>query len=225
MLIPGAVLDAPPDRAYRERLGFAEVIFQGPSVPKPSKLKRWREQSGEDFVFALHAPVRTLNDGAGGLELNETLKAGIAWTRAAALALDARFVVMSTDLRVSTGQRDRNRLRAVFEELHQGTRADVVWNAGGLWEPEDAVAFAERSDVLVAIDPSAVAAPDGPVVYARLTALGGRQRFSDDLLLTCIENLGGAAEAFLAVHARHALKSAGRVADLASDAQANAADE
>jgi hypothetical protein len=224
MISPGAVLDAPPDKTYLKRLTFAEVLLAGP-LPRPSKLRRWREEAGKAFTYSLVAPPAKLRAEDGSLKLDDTMRAGLEWTRDAALEINARFVVLNTENRLSTGQRDRDHFRAIVGALREGLAADIVWSAGGLWEPEQTAAFAESLDLLVAVDPAEdlVARPE--TVYARLGAMGNRQRFSDDLLVRCIENLEPANEAFVAIFARHAVKSSLRLLELSESSAGDSEEE
>jgi uncharacterized protein YecE (DUF72 family) len=180
-ILAGALLDQPPGRRYRESLRFAELAPREP-LPSLRTLRRWRSDLPEEFVMSLVAPRGSWAGAAGPLRLDEGLKDGVAWLLDAAEALAARAIVIATGSEVTTGQRDRDRLAAYFEAWPRPEGTNIVWAPAGLWEPEQAARQAARMNVLCAFDPLEAPPPAGPVQYARLQAIGGRQRFTEGML-------------------------------------------
>ncbi len=216
----GALLERAPGPRYLARLRFAEVALRAP-LPRPATLTRWRAALPEGFVLSLVAPKTSVVSARGPLRFDDALEAGFAWLQASADALKAQFVVVPTPASLTTGQRDRDLLAAYVERLraHAPTR-QIVWAPTGLWEPDAAQVFAKHLGILCAFDPLEAPAPDDPVIYARLEALGGRQRFADPLLRDVSELLDAsdAADAYVAIASPQSFQQASRLAQIASDA-------
>jgi uncharacterized protein YecE (DUF72 family) len=216
----GAVLERAPGPRYLARLRFAEVALRAP-LPRPATLARWRTGLPEGFVLSLVAPKTSVISARGPLRFDETLETGFAWLRASADAMKADFVVVPTPASLTTGQRDRDLVAAYVERLRAGAPArQLVWAPTGLWEPDAAQVFAARLGILCAFDPLEAPVPDGPIVYGRLEAIGGRQRFGDPLLRDVAEVLAAseAADAYVAIASPQSFQQASRLAQIASDA-------
>lgn len=215
----GALLERPPGPKYLERLAFAEIAPPVP-LPKVATLARWRESLPSGFVCALVAPGAVLASERGLLRLDDELREGIDWLRRAVEAVGARAVVVPTGSHLTTGQRDRDVLAAYIDELGLvGTECEVVWAPDGLWEPEDAIPFARKLGLRYAFDPlEADVLPDEELLYARLRAIGGRQRFSEGMLLDVFERLleTGAEEIFIAMQSSRSFREATKLVELAT---------
>ena len=210
----GAVLERAPGPKYRAALGFAELRPIGPP-PKPSTLRKWREEVGPDFVFSLLAPPPSLRSAKGGLRFDEEMEEALAWTIEAAEALEANFGVAATGPDVTTGQRDRGRLKEWFDRWPSSETRRLVWQPAGLWDWEIALPFAQKLGVLWAFDPLAGDAFSGSVGYARMRAIGQRSKFSETLLLDVIDTLEGFDEAYVAIDSPKSFAEAKRLAQIA----------
>jgi uncharacterized protein YecE (DUF72 family) len=217
---PGALLERAPGPRYLARLHFAEVALRAP-LPRPATLTRWRSALPEGFVLSIVAPKTSVVSAKGPLRFDDALEAGLNWLRASADALKAQFVVVPTPASLTTGQRDRDLLAAYVERLRAGAPdRKIVWAPTGLWEPDAAQIFAARLGILCAFDPLEATAPDGPIIYGRLEAMGGRQRFTDPLLRDASELLDAseATDAYIAIASPQSFQQASRLAQIASDA-------
>lgn len=213
-ILAGAQLDRAPGPKYVDALGFAELAPQAP-LPRPETLRSWRERMPEGFVASLVAPRATVASRRGPLRFDDDLTAGVTWLLEAAEALEVRALVVPTDSDTTTGQRDRDLLRAYFEKL-AGAPGKVFWAPSGLWEPEDALPFARRLGVSLTCDPLEQQVPREELVVARLKALGGRQRFGEAMLEDVIDALteAGPTTALVAIESPRSFKEASRLAQL-----------
>lgn len=181
MLLAGALLDRLPNARYAAQLPFAEVALRAP-LPKPPTLRRMRAALPEQLVLALRAPKSALVSASGPLRFDEPLEAGLRWLLGAADALAARVVVLPTPADLTPGARARDLLQGFAARLPREPGRHYVWEPSGAWEPDDAQALARSLDLVLACDPLRAEPPPGPIVYARMLALGGRRSFSPGLL-------------------------------------------
>ncbi|MBX3252174.1 MAG: DUF72 domain-containing protein [Myxococcales bacterium] len=211
----GATLERPPGPKYFAGLRFAELTFTS-TLPKRGTLQRWRATAPADFRVALVAPraVRIGRDGA--FRFDDALEAQLAWYVDALIACDADAVI-PTGAELSTSMRDRDRLRTWLDRLPRREGRHVIWAPGGLWEAELAAPFAEELGVLRAFDPLEDDAPTGPVGYARLPAVGARQRFGEGLLVDVLDRLVEAEldEVFVAIESARSFQEARTLQTLA----------
>jgi len=217
-LHPGALLDRPPGPRYCDVLRFAEVAPQ-PPLPRPGTLDRWRAGTPEDFAFALVAPLSAVTSPRGPMRFDADLESAVGWMLDAATALRALAIVVPTGAQLTTGQRDRDLLAAYFDRIRRDSH-QIVWAPTGLWEPETARALAERLGVHCAFDPFETKAPAGAFAYARLRAMGGRLRFSDDMLLGIAADALAheATDVYVAIESPRSFREASRLHQLATDA-------
>ena len=218
-LFAGAQLERAPGPKYVEALRFAEMAPAAP-LPKPTTLAEWRTRLPEDFRTAIVAPRAAVASREGAMRWGDDLEAGLRWLLQAADALRARAIVVPTEADTTTGQRDRDRIAAYFERIPRDARK-VVWAPSGLWEPDLARPFAARLGIDLAFDPLDDVVPEGEVVYARLRAMGGRQRFGPDVLETVVDNVlaSDAREAYVAIASPRSFKEAEKLAQLAAAAE------
>jgi uncharacterized protein YecE (DUF72 family) len=214
----GAQLERAPGPRYVARLRFAEIALRAP-LPRAATLHRWRATLPEGFALALVAPKSSVVSAKGPLRFDDALEAGFAWLCDAAEALAAQFVVIPTPASLTTGQRDRELLAAYVERLRaRAPERTVVWSPTGLWEPDSAQAFAARLGIVCAFDPLESPAPSVPVAYARLAAIGGRQRFSDPILRDLVDILDAsdAGDIYVAIASPQSFQQATRLAQIAN---------
>jgi len=190
-LLAGALLGRPPGPKYTAALGFAELAPGNP-LPKPGTLAKWRQGLPEGFELGLRAPEATWNTPGGALRPGPALDDGLAWLSEASEALGASLVVVVTGATVTTGARDRDRLRSYFERLPRRNGLTIVWRATGLWEPETVQSMARSLRVTAGFDALDDPAPPGDILYGSLLAEGLRRSFSHAQLLDVIETLHAA---------------------------------
>lgn len=208
-LLAGALLERPPGPKYSSELRFAELAPQAP-LPKPGTLAKWRQKLPDGFELALRAPDHCWQSAEGPLRPSEELDAGLSWLTEAADALEASMLVVATSAAVTTGARDRERLRQYFARIPRSEGRSVVWKPTGLWEPEAVQAMASKLSVLGGIDAIDDPAPNVDVVYASLLAAGLRRSFSHAQLLDVLDKLrgSGASRAVVTIESRQSFREA-----------------
>ena len=187
-LFAGALLERPPGPKYRGELAFAELAPQGP-LPKPGTLAKWRKDLPDGFEIGLRAPSSTWHPPNGPLRPGTELERGISWLTEAADALGASLLVVATGPTVTTGARDRDRLREYFGRLPRRDDLTIVWRPTGLWEPETVQGMARSLGITGGFDAIDDPAPEGPIVYGSLRAEGLRRSFSHAQLLDVVNTL------------------------------------
>jgi len=208
MILAGATLERPPGRKYVEALRFAELTFPS-SRPKRATLQRWRKSLPAELEVALVAPRATRISALGAFRFDEELEKNIAWLVGALSATDAHLVI-PTGTELSTSTRDRERFAAWLARIPRRPGRHVIWAPTGLWESELARPFAEELGVICAFDPLEDDVPAGPIGYARLQALGGRQRFGEGLLSEVLDALDEAEheKTYVAIQSERSFREA-----------------
>ncbi|MGB3050088.1 MAG: hypothetical protein WBB42_03775 [Polyangiales bacterium] len=208
-LLAGALLERPPGPKYPSVLRFAELAPRAP-LPKAGTLATWRRKLPDGFELALRAPDTCWQSPGGPLRPSEELDAGLRWLSEAADALEASMVVIATSAAVTTGARDRQRLRDYFARIPRTEGRIVVWKPTGLWEPEAGQAMARTLSVLGGIDAIDDPAPNVDVVYATLLAGGLRRSFSHAELLDVCDKLQGsdASRAYVTIESAQSFREA-----------------
>ena len=214
-LYVGAKLERPPGRKYVEALPFAELAFPA-SLPKAKTLARWRQGVPESFRVAIVTPPAALGPRRSPLRLTEEVEEALAWLDAAVETLDAD-VVVPTGSGLTTSNRDRDRLAAFVERIPRRDGRNVVWAPKGLWEAELAHPMAEDLGVLCAYDPLEDPAPEGPVIYARVAAIGARRKLGEGVRYELLDALMDAApqQAFVALESARSFDAAVALQQLA----------
>jgi len=214
-LYVGATLERPPGRKYVEALPFAELTFHG-SLPKAKTLGRWRESVPESFRVAIVIPRLAIGPRRSPLRLNAETRDALGWLHEAVQALDADLV-LPTGSGLSTSKRDRERLAAFIDALPRQPERHIVWAPRGLWEAELAQPTAAELGVLCAYDPLEDPAPEGPVHYARVEAIGARRRLGEGVRFELLDALVDAApqQAFVALQSKRSFDEAVALQQLA----------
>jgi hypothetical protein len=187
-LYVGASLERPPGPKYASELPFAELLPQQP-LPKPGTMLKWRASLPDGFQLALRIPDPVWKNAAGPLRDAEALQSGLDWLSSAAESLEASLLVLDTGASITTGARDRDRLRRFVDRLPRREGTEIVWRAGGLWEFDAVQSLARSLGIIGAFDPIEDPAPAGELIYGALVAEGLRRSFSHALLLEVIEGL------------------------------------
>jgi uncharacterized protein YecE (DUF72 family) len=208
-LFAGALLERPPGPKYTSGLRFAELAPQAP-LPKPGTLAKWRKQLPDGFELGLRAPDACWKSPAGPLRPSRELDEGLGWLSEAAEALQASMIVVATGPAVTTGARDRERLREYFGRIPRAEGRHIVWKPAGLWEPESVQNMARTLCVLGGFDAVDDPAPGEDVLYTSLLAEGLRRSFSHALLLEVLDKLqsSGASRAFVTIESGQSFREA-----------------
>lgn len=182
----GAVLGSLPAGSYFETLSYAELALRSP-LPRPSVLAKWRESIG-DIDVGLYVPRECSVSSKGPLRPDPDMERSMGWLDDAADALDARWVVLPTGADVTTGQRDRDLLRAYFERLRKNDRRRFAWAPSGIWEPVLAAKEAAVLGVTPVIDPLE-ARFTTERAYGRVRGIGARTRLSEGMMIELVERM------------------------------------
>ena len=215
MILAGATLERPPGRKYVDSLLFAELTFPS-SRPKRATLRRWRKSLPPELEVALLAPRSTRISELGPFRFDGELEKHVAWLVGALAATDAHLVV-PTGTELSTSTRDRERFAAWLARIPRRPDRHVIWAPSGIWEAELARPFAAELGVICAFDPLQDDVPPGPIGYARLQALGGRQRFGERLLNEVLDALDEAdhERTYVAIQSERSFREAKMLQQLA----------
>ena len=208
-LVAGALLERPPGPRYLTELRFAELAPKAP-LPKPSTLARWRGNRPEGFELGLRVPETCWNPSGSPLRAGEALERGLAWIHEACDALDPSVVVLATGAAITTGARDRERLREYLGHFPRAVGRAIVWRPTGLWEPEAVQRVAASLSVVGGFDAVDDPAPRSEVVYGTLLAEGFRRSFPEALLADVVDKLrdSGAARAFVTIDSPQSFREA-----------------
>ena len=212
-LFPGAQVDRPPSVKYAATLPFAELVLPG-APPRPSTLAKWRETLPESFQVALVVPKRVVVMEGGAYRPSDELDKGIKWIQQAQKVTGAHVVLPSYGL--TTSERDRGYFERVLGAIQ--CDAHIIFAPGGLWETELAAPFCEKLGVVCAYDPLTDDAPEGDVGYARVAAIGARQRFSEGLLEDIVDAVAdsGASTVYVAIESPRSFREAQNLVRVAS---------
>lgn len=161
-------------RSYASRFDLLELSAEPGKLPRAGKLKGMKDSVPAEFMWSLLLPPRV-----AALESGEEVERELASALAAAKVLSAGFLVLRTEPSVRPSARTRRLLAELFEKLPRDCH--LGWEPRGLWENEDAERTARELDAVLVRDVSREPAPEGPVLYTRLRALG-RSSISRDAL-------------------------------------------
>ncbi len=127
--------------------------------------------------------------------------------------LGARAVLLRTPASVRPGSVAAKRFHAVAARMRKMTPV-VVWEAGGLWERDDAKAFVKDLGIVVVSDPLRDKIAGEPVVYARMRGLGADRRYHQGRLEDLVISFAGAEEVFVVIDTAQSYVEAGRLRKL-----------
>lgn len=220
----GAVLDRVPSPRYFEGgVSHLELVLHG--TPKAATAKKMASSIPSGASLTVQLPVGFVRGARGALRHED---AAVERDLFAALrALAPRHVLLASGVELTPGARDREALEAFAGRAREAQIAPLVWQAGGLWEAEEAIALAERLGIVPAIDPLAPALPRGPVAYARVRAIGLHARLGDGTLARIAETLLAlpAEDVFVAIDSGEGSRKARRLAQILSGAAIDGEDD
>jgi uncharacterized protein YecE (DUF72 family) len=208
-LLAGALLERPPGPKYASELRFAELAPRAP-LPKPATLAKWRRDLPDGFEIGLRAPEECWRSPAGPMQASDELRAAVQWLDEAADALEASLVVVCTGAAITTGARDRERLREYFAKIPRAAGRSIVWRPAGLWEAAALQALARELSLIGGFDALDDPVPRTDIVYATLVAEGLRRSFSYALLVEVLEKLGAsqASRAYVTIESPQSFREA-----------------
>ncbi len=182
---------------YATHFDLLEIRPVDTPLPKAPGLRKWRRQVSPTFVFSVVVPnVLAALPSTSGTETAAALKT----TLAAAEALEARCIVLTTPPSVTPTSLNRKRLEALLAQLPRDV-VTVGWEPRGIWSPEEAEVWARALGVHLIVDASQQAAPRGAVLYTRLRGIGAHVRIGAGPLARVREALVDRREAFVVIEA------------------------
>jgi hypothetical protein len=195
---------------YAERYNLVELCPVDTSLPNARKLARWREVVPPSFAFSVVLP-RRVADLTPGAEADAALVEALD----AARHLAARCLVLATPASVRPTKTNRDRIAALADRLPPDGHVRA-WQPAGIWEPEDVMETAQRSNLLPVFDAAQEPLAPGPVVYTRIRALGHGMRLGADRLARIARQLADRRAAFVVVDRLIAQRVRSAVSSLAN---------
>ncbi len=197
-----------PISRYAGKFNFLELAAEPGRCPRPVVLRQWKQAVPKDFVFAvrLARAVAAFDSGA-----EEALTMGLR----AAEALDARWLLLQTPATLGPGQRNRDRLKKLFERLLE-TGRKVAWDPRGVWEEAEILPLITEVNVQWSRDPSRYEMVEEPLAYARIPALGTASRVGLGLAERAGENLRGFEEIYVVIEGEGAGRAAQIIREVAN---------
>jgi len=186
---------------YARSFDLLEVLAEPGTLPKPRRLRQWRAEVPEDFVFSVRLPRAVAE-----LKVGDDASRALGYALRAAEALQAGWLLLSTPAAVTPGARARRRLLELAESLPRSAQR-LAWEPAGLWEAEEAERVARETGFHLVRDLLRTDPPSGDTVYTRLRGLGGT-RFGVGAAERLAETLAGLQEAFVVVDASGARRGA-----------------
>jgi len=181
---------------YSEKFDLLELHPMDHGTPKPATLRTWRRKVPPSFVFSVVLPKVV-----GELRPSPSLDEAIEQSLAVARDVEARCLVVTTPATVTPTELNKKRLAALIEKLPDDA-VTIAWEPHGIWEPEEAVALAEKLDLVLVVDASREPAPKGAISYFRLRGLGEATRLSPAALDKVAAELQPRREAYVIVESR-----------------------
>ncbi len=221
-LAVGAAIDQKPSASYTSQLKFCELHMRMP-LPKAQKLASWRKDLPRGFRTSLVAPTGAFVSEKGPFRVTPELETSKEWLATAAAALGTSIVLLRTPAAFTPGARDRELFAKYVDTFPRIGTGQIAWEPSGLWDPDEAFAFASSVDVLCAFNPldkrsmeAAAEATPKRGYYARISGVGRQRRLSSALLDQATEQLAEIAreakDTFVVLIAETPIRSAVSVA-------------
>ena len=185
---------------YASRFDLLEVRPVDEPLPAASRLVRWRTQVPPGFAFSVVLPVAVSTFARGAAH-----DAALAESLRAAVALEARCILLATAPSVRPTQRNRERILELAKQLPP-SGVVLAWQPSGIWEIEDVLATAAQAGMLAVLDGSRDPLPPGPIAYTRLKALGESTRLGAASLTRLAGELADRREALVVVESGDAVR-------------------
>ena len=202
--------------AYAKRFDLLELSAERGKLPKSARLHELARGVPDGFEWSLVLPR-----AASALEPGPELEQELGFALDAARVLNARWLLLRTEPSVMPSARTRRRIGKVIELLPRAERR-IAWEPRGLWEAEDAEAFARELDVTLVRDVAREEAPEGPTLYTRLRALG-KSGVSLDAIERVFETLVDFEDSYVVIEGQGAARAAKTLRELMGEASAEEA--
>jgi uncharacterized protein YecE (DUF72 family) len=187
---------------YAQRFDLLELRAEQGKLPRLARLRQWRSQVPENFVFSVVLPQMV-----SGLETSPEASAAIDLALGAVEALQAAWIVMQTPASVTPSTRSRQRLAALVERLPRD-RLRVAWEPRGVWQDDEAERASDTLGVHLVRDVSRSPAPHGNVVYSRMRGLGDASRVRVSAVERVAERLSECEQGFVVIEGEGAVRAA-----------------
>jgi uncharacterized protein YecE (DUF72 family) len=181
---------------YAEKYDLLEIHPVDQAVPKSATLRAWRRKVPPSFVFSVVFP-RVVGELKSSPAFDEALEQALAVAR----DVEARCLVLTTPASITPTDLNKKRLAALLEKLPDDV-VTVAWEPHGIWEPEEAMALADKLELVLVVDPSREPAPKGSIAYFRLRGLGETTRLSPAALDKVAAELQPRREAYVIIESR-----------------------
>ena len=174
---------------YASRFNLLELRAEPERLPRESVLRRWAEEVSDRFAFSvLLGPQHVQSSGEPSSMVSRAILA--------AKCLEAKWIVVQTEPMWGPSQKTKQRLAKLFERVSEsGCR--VAWEPHGVWQDEEALAFARELGMHYVRDIGRGDPLGEDVVYSRMPGLGILSRMSLGAMERVARNLGNATEAYL----------------------------
>lgn len=185
-------------KRYTKQFSLLELDCEPGNVPGKGKLEACAAAAPPGFTFSLLLPSRVAS-----LEKGPEFDKALESAQKVARLIGAKWWVVRTPAEVRPTRRSRESLAALTARLKEGGMR-VAWEPRGVW---DEVAAGETADALGIALVQDIARDEprpGPVLYARLLALGRGARVGLSLADLVAERLRRYDEAFVVVEGQGA---------------------
>ncbi len=182
------------------------------AAPTQAAMRRWRKGVPPPFDFAVVAGPELSK-----VKLTDVAERELTAARTAMDTLQARCFVLRTPADVTPAAVWRDRIKKILDRFPRDV-THVVWEPSGVWEVDDAAAFAKSIGAVLAVDAARDPVPAGPVAYVRLRALGETRSFSPSALERVVAAVGERRDVYAVLETDSALTEAKRLRQLARSA-------
>ena len=182
------------------------------SAPTQATLRRWRKGVPPPFDFSVVAGPELSK-----VKLTALAERELEAARKAMDVLQARCFVLRTPADVTPAAVWRDRIKKIVGRFPRDV-THVVWEPSGVWETEDAAAFAKSIDVVLAVDAAREPVPAGPVAYVRLRAMGETRSFGPSALERIVQAVGDRRDVYAILETDSAMNEGKRLRALARTA-------
>jgi uncharacterized protein YecE (DUF72 family) len=178
-------------KTYAKRYALLEVRPVDDDLPGAKTLRKWRDSVRPSFAFSVQLSAQT------GLLKDDTDEA-LARSLAAAAALEAHCIVLTTPASVRPTKINRKKIIALAARLPQQGHI-LAWEARGMWSDEEVMATAAEAGLLPIFDAAQEPLAPGPVAYTRIRSMGRGAQLSSGRLERIAEQLANRREAYVVV--------------------------
>ncbi len=184
---------------YAQRFDMLELRAELGALPRPPRLREWARQVGDDLIFSVRLPV-----AVAGFEPDA--ERSLSYALKAVDALGARFIVLTTPPAITPTSRNCDRLNELCRRMAGGPT--IAWEPGGVWETTRAAEVAAQMGAVLVRDLSVDEPPPGPLIYTRLSRLGGGGRVRLAVAERVGHAIGSCDDVFVVIEGQGAGKAA-----------------